>query len=193
MKRVRILFGQRRFQVLIALAAVVLAVSVVVGSGASFTASSANVGNVFSTGTLAMSNTNTGMSATITDLVPNDYRDASVTITNTGTVRGDFYLEPVLVNVNTLAIADELDLIITDHATSAVVYSGKLSALPQEKLGLWAAGDTHTYDFHVSFPDKGTTPGVSGAGVVGNDNKYMGATTTVAFNWTAVSNTTGSR
>jgi hypothetical protein len=193
MKRFKVLFGQRRFQLLATMAVLLLAASVVVASGASFTSESANAANVFSSGTLAMTNTNTGMSATIIDMVPNDFRDASVTIKNTGTVRGDFYLEPVFVTADTQLIAEELDLVITDSATNAEVYNGKLSALPQEWLGLWAAGETHTYDFHLSFPDKGTTAGLNGAGVVGNDNTYMGASTTVAFNWTAVSNTTGSR
>ena len=193
MKRFKILFGQRRFQVLAALGAVVLAASVAIGSGANFTAQSANASNVFSSGTLATTNTNTGMSATITNMVPGDFRDASVTIENTGDVRGDFYLEPVLVTANTQAIADELDLTVTDSGTKVVVFTGKLSALKQQILGLWAAGDSHTYDFHVSFPDNSTTAGLNGAGVVGNDNKYMGATTSVDFNWTAVSNTTGSR
>jgi hypothetical protein len=106
-------------------------------------------------------------------------------------VRGDFYLEPVNVTANTLGIADQLQLTIKDGST--VVYDGKLSQLGQQKLGLWAAGDSHTYSFRVSFPDNGTTAGTNGAGVVGADNQYMGATTSVDFNWTAVSNPTGSR
>jgi hypothetical protein len=193
MKRFKILFGQRRFQVLASLGAVVLAASVVVGSGASFTAQSANASNVFSTGTLTMNNTPSGMSTTIANMVPGDFRDASVTIENTGDVRGDFYLEPVLVTENTQAIADELDLVVTDKALGTVVYEGKLSKLGQQHLGLWASAEAHTYAFHVTFPDKGTTAGTKGAGVVGSDNQYMGATTTVDFNWTAVSNATGSR
>ena len=191
MKRFTILFGQRRFQVLAALGAVALAVSVVVASGASFTAHSANATNVFSNGTLAMGNTPSGMSATITNMVPGDFHDGSVTIENTGDVQGHFYLEAVNVTADTQAIAEYLDLTIMDG--TAVVYDGKLSALPQEDLGLWAAGDSHTYSFHVSFPDAGRAVGVNGAGGVGMDNQYMGASTTVDFNWTAVSVEQGSR
>jgi hypothetical protein len=191
MKRFKILLGQRRFQVLATLTGVVMAVAVVIGSGASFTAHSANAGNVFSTGTLAMENTNTGMSATITNLVPGDYRDGSVTIANTGDVRGDFYLEPVYVQKDTQKIAEYLDVTIKDG--SAVVFDGKLADLPQENLGLWKAGEKHTYDIHVSFPDAGRDAGITGAGGIGLDNQYMGATTTVDFNWTAVSNAQGSR
>ena len=191
MKRFKILFGQRRFQVLAALGAVALAVSVVVASGASFTAHSANATNVFSNGTLAMGNTPSGMSATITNMVPGDFHDGSVTIENTGDVQGHFYLEAANVTADTKAIAEYLDVTITDGAT--VVYDGKLAGLQQEDLGLWAAGDSHTYSFHVSFPDAGRSAGVNGAGGVGLDNQYMGATTTVDFNWTAVSVEQGSR
>ena len=190
MQRFKILFGQRRFQVLAALAAVALAASVVAASGASFTAHSANASNVFSTGTLAMSNTPSGMSATITNMVPGDFHDGTVTIKNTGDGQGHFYLEAVNVTADTKAIAEYLDLTITDGAT--VVYDGKLSALAQEDLGTWATDEAHTYSFHVSFPDAGRQTGVDGAGGIGNDNQYMGASTTVDFNWTAVSVEQGS-
>ena len=185
MKRIKILFGQRRFQVLATLTGVIMAVAVVVGSGASFTAQSANADNVFSTGTLAMENTPDGMSATITNMVPGDWRDASVKIQNTGDVQGHFFLEPVYVTENTQKIADYLDLVIKDG--DAVVYKGKLSELPQEDLGVWKADEAHNYTFMVSFPDAGREASVKGAGGVGIDNQYMGATTTVDFNWTAVS------
>ena len=59
MKRFKILFGQRRLQVLVALAALLLAVSVVIGSGASFTSTSANPSNVFTAGNLSHSNSKT--------------------------------------------------------------------------------------------------------------------------------------
>jgi len=190
MKRFKILFGQRRFQVLAALGAVVLAASVAIGSGASFTAQSANATNVFSAGKLAMSNTPSGMSVTISDMVPGDYHDGTVTIKNTGTVQGHFYLEPVVVTGDS-KYSEDIQLTITDAGQP--VYSGSLSGLAQEDLGTWKADETHTYSFNVTFPDKGTTAGVDGAGVVGNDNQYQGASTTAAFNWTTVSVSTASR
>ena len=188
MKRIKILFGQRRFQVLATLTGVIMAVAVVVGSGASFTASSANPSNVFSTGTLAMSNTPSGMSVTVTNMVPGDQHTGSVTIENTGDVQGHFYLEAANVTANSDSdIAGYLDLLVTDEK-GAKVYDGKLSKLPQEDLKIWAAGDNHTYTFQVSFPDAGRSDkSIDGAGPVGLDNQYMGATTTVDFNWTTVS------
>ena len=56
MKRFKVLFGQRRFQVLVTMAVLLLAVSVIVASGANFTAQTANAGNVFTAGALTMTN-----------------------------------------------------------------------------------------------------------------------------------------
>jgi spore coat-associated protein N len=186
MKRIKILFGQRRFQVLATLTGVVIAAALVIGSGANFTAHSANPSNVFSTGTLSMSNSPSGMEVTVSNMVPGDSHDGSVVIKNTGDVAGHFYLEPVYLTENTKKIADNLDLTITDEARN-VVFDGKLAALPQKDLGQWKADESHTYSFHVSFPDNKRADGIAGAGGIGNDNQYMGATTTAAFNWTTVS------
>ena len=184
MKRMRILLSKRRFQVLATLAGVLVALSVVVGSGASFTATSANPSNVFSAGTLTMSNTPTGMSATINDMVPGDYHTGTVVIKNTGSVQGHFYLEPVTiapVAPGSPDFAGELQLLVTEGAST--IYTGPLSGLGQKDLGVWGAGDAHTYNFKVSFPDTG----------VGAENAFMGASTTADFNWTAVSVPGGAR
>src|SRR5450756_1519584 len=60
MKRMKFLFGQRRMQVLLTLAVLLLAASVVIGSGANFTSTSANAGNVFTAGNLSHLNSNDG-------------------------------------------------------------------------------------------------------------------------------------
>jgi spore coat-associated protein N len=185
MKRMKVLFGQRRFQLLVTLGAVAVAASVALGSGAAFTAQTANPANVFSSGTLAMTNTPTGMSTTISDMVPGDYHTGTVVIQNTGTVKGHFYLEPVAISNDTKSFASQLQLVITDGATQ--VYSGALSGLGQQDLGTWAVNDSHTYTFRVTFPDNGRD-----ASGVGRDNAFMGATTTAGFTWTAVSVPTGS-
>ena len=181
MKQVRFMLGQRRFQMMLALAGLVIATSAVFASGASFTANTANASNVFSTGTLAMSNTPSGMSATIANMVPGDFHTGTVVIKNTGDVAGHFYLEPVAITANTKGLSAQLHLIVLDCSTE--IYSGSLAGLAQQDLGTFAANDTHTYSFTVSFPDSG----------VGADNAFMGATTTAAFNWTAVSIAGGSR
>ena len=52
MKRMKVLFGQRRVMVLATLAILVLVAAALVASSASFTATSANPGNAFTAGVL---------------------------------------------------------------------------------------------------------------------------------------------
>src|SRR5665647_3362805 len=88
MKRMKFLFGQRRMQVLLTLAVLLLAASVVIGSGASFTSTSANPGNIFTAGNLK--HTSTGEAMTVSKLKPDDkwVTAGTVTVTNTGDVDG---------------------------------------------------------------------------------------------------------
>jgi len=186
MKQLRFMFGQSRFQLLLVVAAVAVATSAVFASGASFTAHTANASNVFSSGTLAMTNTPTGMSTTISNLVPGDFHSGTVVIKNTGDVQGHFYLEPVAITADTKGLAAQLNLVVKDGATE--IYNGSLAGMTQQDLGVFAVNDSHTYTVKVTFPDQGRN--VAG---VGNDNAFMGATTTAAFNWTAVSISAGAR
>ena len=57
MKRMRVLFGQRRVMVLVTLTILVLAAAALAASSASFTATSANPGNMFTAGNLIASPT----------------------------------------------------------------------------------------------------------------------------------------
>ena len=56
MKRMKVLFGNRRMMVLLTLAILVLAATALVASSASFTATSANPGNMFTAGNLSLDN-----------------------------------------------------------------------------------------------------------------------------------------
>ena len=181
MKQVRFMLGQSRFQMMLALAGLVIATSAVFASGASFTATSANASNVFSTGTLSMTNTPSGMSSTIATMVPGDFHTGTVVIKNTGDVAGHFYLQPVTITGDTKGLAAELRLVVLDGATE--IYNGTLAGLTQKDLGTYAVNASHTFTFTITFPDGG----------VGADNAFMGASTTAAFNWNAVSIPGGSR
>ena len=185
MKRMKVLLSKRRFQVLATLAGVMVALSVVVGSGASFTAQTANATNVFSAGTLAMSNTPTGMSTTVSNMVPGDSHDGTVVIKNTGTVQGHFYLEPVVITADTKGFAAQLQLVVTDGATHDL--HGPLSGLGQKDLGTWAAGDIAHLQLHGELPRPRSRCQRRRL-----DNAFMGASTTADFNWTAVSVPRGS-
>jgi hypothetical protein len=205
MTRTKTLFSQKRFQLLATLTALLLAVGVVIASSASFTAKSANAENVFSAGKLAMTNTPNGMSVTVADMVPGDWHDGTVKIANTGSVQGQFFLEPVAITGDSLdgKFADQLQLTVTELDPSGVrvasvgpvvlpegtvLYAGPLSGLEQIDLGIWKVDEAHEYAFNVTFPDQGRDE--NGDGV---DNEFMGASTTAAFDWTAVSVSEGSR
>jgi hypothetical protein len=181
MKHFRVMIGQSRFQLVLALAGIAIATTAVMASGASFTSQTANAANVFSTGTLSMTNTPSGMSSTVATMVPGDFHTGTVVIKNTGDVAGHFYLDPVTITANTKGLAAQLRLIVLEGSTE--IYNGTLAGLPQKDLGTFAANASRTYTFTVTFPDSGP----------GADNAFMGATATAAFNWTAASVATGSR
>lgn len=185
MKRFKFLFGQRRFQALMTIAAILLAASVVAASGANFTSTSANPSNVFTAGNLHHTNSKDGAAIlTAEKMKPGDTATGSVTLTNDGDLPGTFTLTKTItdnaVGPNGGDLGAVLDLTITEGATT--VWTGKLTdAMDAFALGTWAAGEAHTYDFEVSFPDTGT-PGSNTTG----DNAYRKSTVTAEFDWTAV-------
>ena len=194
MKRMKFLFGQRRMQVLLTLAVLLLAASVVIGSGANFTATSANSRNLFTAGNLTMSNSNkNALILAAGPMMPSDSTDGKVTVGNTGDGSADFWLTmgaPVnVINLpGTAALSGALHLNIVETATPAnVIYDGPLSAFPAagKNCGPFAAGASTQYTFTVTFPDSdfGSSPATRGS-----DNKYKNCSTKVEFDWEAVSN-----
>jgi spore coat-associated protein N len=185
MKRFKVLFGQRRFQALVTIAAVLLAASVVAASGANFTSTSANPSNTFTAGNLHHTNSKDGAAIlTVSKMKPGDTQSGTVTITNDGDLAGMFTLAKTITanvpGVNGGDLGAVLDLTITDGATT--VWTGKLgAAMAPLSLGAWAAGVTHTYTFTVEFPDGGTP-----ASNTSGDNAYKGSSVTAQFDWTAV-------
>jgi hypothetical protein len=169
-----------------ALAMLLVAVGVAVGSGANFTASSANASNTFSAGSLSIGNTPSSAILTASNMKPGDpATTGTVNIKNTGTVSGTFSLsESTPVDSDaTHPLSGKLDLVVVDCGpvatadcnTGTTKYTGKLGALTSTALGSFAANAERQYQFSVSFP--------SGAG----DNDYQGDDTSVGFNWSATS------
>jgi hypothetical protein len=157
-------------------ATMVLASAFLVGSGAIFTATSANPGNVFTAGSLLINNSKEGaaiVTANVGNMKPGDTATGDVTIENAGTISGDFALA---MGVPAGALTPTLRLVVTDLDSSTTIYSGALSAFPGANLGSWAASAVHHYRFAVTFVSSGA------------DNTYMGASSTVSFNWTATQN-----
>ena len=187
MNRMKFLFGQRRMQVLLTLAVLLLAASVVIGSGANFTATSANAGNAFTAGNLTMSYNPAGAFLTTpAKMRPGAISTGTVTISNTGDVPGQFSLSDTVTS-DTYHLGAALDLLITDpNATPTTVYNGKLDEMGTQGLGIWqSAGPTssHTYTFTVTWPNN--HPASDEA-----DTALMGKSCTYKFDWTAIANST---
>ena len=169
-----------------ALATVLAATALIGGTGASFSAHSANPANVFTAGVLQHSNSKAGSAVlSITKMKPGDTQSGTVTLTNTGDIVGTFGLtKSALVDTagqNGGVLSGRLDVEITDTGSNTVVYTGKVGAMGALALGTYAAGEAHTYRFAVSFPDAGTA-----ASDTTGDNAFKGSTLSVQYDFAEV-------
>lgn len=172
---------QKRMRVLAALATFLLATAVAVGSGANFTASSANPSNTFSAGTLTMSNSDSGAIVSASNMRPGDSQSGTVDITNTGSLSGTFTLAES--NVTGATLAGQLDLKVVDCgslggtpdcASGSTLYNGKFDSLPSTALGTFAAGDGRRYEFTVTLP-------------ASTGDSFQGLSASAQFDWSASS------
>lgn len=169
-----------------ALATALVAAAVAVGSGAVFTAHSANPSNIFTSGALAHSNSKNGSAIlTLDKMKPTDSVDGTVVLTNTGNIPGTFTLsKSALVDragPNGGLLSDKLDVRVVDKGDSRVVYSGKLGAMGSLALGAYAPNEAHTYDFTVTFPDGGTP-----ASDTTGDNAYKSSSVSLSYDFAEV-------
>jgi hypothetical protein len=191
MSRLQVLASQPRLA-LGALLTLALATTAAVGSGADFTASTANPGNTFASGTLAMSNSKAGAAVlTASGLRPGGpAQTGEVDIANTGSLSGTFklYRGTIADTGSTSPLSPKLNLIVTDCGTfasgtpvcgdagDAVAYTGTLPGLATSasplSLGTFAGGEKHKYQFSVALDSSA-------------DNNHQGGTSTVEFDWTA--------
>jgi hypothetical protein len=175
------------------LATVLAAVGVTVASGADFTASAANPANVFSTGTLSVTDSQSSAILTAANMRPGDAAsEGTVDIANTGSLSGTFALNVATpVDTDTVhPLSQQLNVTIDDCGTftggtapacgdadDVNKYTGSLSQMGQpghavSSLGTFAGGVKHRYRFRVALD--------SGAG-----NVYQGAGSTATFTWNA--------
>ena len=175
-------------RLLAALATILVAVGVTVASGATFTAQTANAGNVFTAGALTMSNDKApGAILTASGMKPGDATTnatGTVVIKNTGNLTGAFTLtRSSLTNSDgTNPLAGKLNTTITDCGAdqdcatagdNSVKYNGLLSAMSTPiSLGNWAGAEQHTYRFVVSLDSTA-------------DNNYQGDNAVAGFTWDA--------
>lgn len=167
-------------RVLASLATLLLATAVAVGSGANFTASSANPGNAFATGTLAMTNSKTGAILTASNMRPGDSQTGTVDIANSGSLSAAYSLAQSSLTGATLAgqldleVVDCGDAAAPDCAGGASLYSGKLDSMPTTALGTFAAGEARRFEFTVTLP-------------ASTGNAFQGLGSSVQFDWSATS------
>jgi hypothetical protein len=191
MSRLQVLVSQPRLA-LGAVLTLALASAAIVGSGADFTASSANPANTFSSGTLAISNSSSNAAVfTASNLRPGGAsQSGTVDIGNSGSLSGLFKLSrgTIADSGSTSNLSPKLNMVIVDCGTFAggaptcgdsddvSVYTGPLPGIGTSAspitLGTFNGGDKHRYKFTVSLDSTA-------------DNSYQGGTSTVDFNWTA--------
>jgi spore coat-associated protein N len=187
MQRVSALWQASPQKLVGALVVLMMAAMMAVASGASFTSTSANVGNVVTAGTLSHSNS-TDTILNVSKLMPGKSASGTVTLGNTGDGDGVFSLtKSNLVDSDpTRPLSAKLDLLVedvTDPLAPVVRYNGKLGAMGTRAMGTIAPGGDRTYKFTVTFPDGGLPSGPDAG-----DNVYKNASTTVDYNWESVSN-----
>jgi hypothetical protein len=194
MQRITALWHDSPLKIVSALFVLSLAAMMAVASGASFTSTSANAGNVVTAGNLTHSNSKApGAILTVSGLTPGHSDNGTVDLTNTGDAAGVFTLSKSgLSNSDTSnPLGAKLTLVVEDLGDPAAVvppapvtvYSNKLGTMGPIGLGTWASGETHRFKFTVTFPDGGTP-----AGPNSGDNAYKGDSVTVNYNWDAISN-----
>ncbi len=167
MSRLKVLATQPRLA-LGALLTMLLAAGAVVGSGADFTASSANPANTFASGTLSILNSNEGTAV----LSAGNLRPAGtpavgvVDIENTGSLSGDFTLARSAPVDSDAAnpLSGKLNITVVDCGTFSSgtpacgdgddvvrVSGGTIATMSTTSLGTYAAGEKRRYRFTVQL------------------------------------------
>ncbi len=193
-KQRKSLFGRRRVQVMLTLGVLMLATAVIIGSAASFTSTSVNIGNLVTAGNLTHDNSKANsFFLDAKKMWPGETRDGSVTLTNTGDASARFYLTITGIRdaqpgPGTASLSTALELRVVNETTGVDVYSGLLTDFPKDGIdsaqdaGVLAPGAPTTYRFSVTFPDSD-----EGLTTKGSDNKYKNSRTEVDFSWEAIS------
>ncbi len=185
MKRMRVLFGNRRMMLLATLAILVLAAAAIIASGASFTASKSNNLNVFTAGQLTLNDSITGPVVSFTTpghMTPGDAASGTVTIDTVGsTVIADVSLTTALTGA--AGLQDKLQLTIQEVDGSGAAVGAPLFATASMSsldttfdLGTWAPNTTKHYKFTVAWPN----------GDNAGDNAVMGQGCGFDLTWSAV-------
>jgi spore coat-associated protein N len=188
MSRLQVLAANPRLA-LGALVTLLLAGGAVVGSGADFTASSANPSNTFSSGTLAIGNSKAGTAVfTAGNLRPGGAQQTgTVDIENTGSLSGAFTLvRGTVTNTDSgNPLSAKLNVTVVDCGTfsgstppacgdgdDVTKYTGTLAAMGTTTLSTYNAGVKRRYEFRVALDSSA-------------DDAYQGDSATAAFDFNA--------
>jgi hypothetical protein len=157
-----------------ALAVVLAAVGVTVGSGANFTAHSANPSNTFTAGTLTIGSSQASAVLSAANLKPGGTTSGTVDIQNTGSLPGAFTLSTSNGVDSAPSLLGQLDLRIEDCGafTGSVLHNAKVAPVGSLDLGTFAANEKHRYRFDVTLPSS-------------TDNTFQGKSASVEFDWDA--------
>ncbi len=194
MARIAYIYKQPK-RALGALAVLVAATGVVVGSGANFSASSANPNNSFAAGTLRIVNDKEGAAILVAgNLKPGGSAATGVVdIHNDGSLSGVFTLSRSLVTNTDAAnpMSAKLNLVVKDcgawpnastvepcgDGDDTTVYGAPVATIAgmtaPVALGTFAGGEKHRYEFSVQLDASAT-------------DAYQGDESTVRFDWNAV-------
>ena len=176
-------------RMLLSAAVLLLAGAGLVGSGANFTATSANPSSVLTTGIVRQSNSMSGSAVlTVPSMAPGDSATGTVDIGNTGDLPavvsvslGGLVDTPASANFSSYLKLDVADLgtpgCTTSCASPVQLYSGTLrGAIATSDLGTFAPATSHRYRFTVTYPNGGSG---------GADNAYGGARSSFDISWGA--------
>lgn len=193
MSRLQVLAAQPRMA-LGALLTLLLAAGAVIGSGADFTAASANPANTFATGTLSMVNSNDNAAVlTASGMRPGSTASGTVDILNSGSLSGTFTLARGAISDSDAAnpLSGRLNVTVEDCGTfsggsapsctdgdEVTKYAGTIADMGTAghtvaSLGTFAGGAKHRYRFSVQLD--GST-----------SDAYQNATSSVRFDWSAI-------
>jgi spore coat-associated protein N len=168
-------------KILLPLGTLLAAGAIAVGSGATFTSTSANSISAVTSGTLSHANSKADQAVfNLTDIKPGDTVNGGLAITNTGSLPASFSLTE-LASTNTFADS-YLTLAITNTTTGKTVYSGTFGGLAdgtKNDLGTIApaAKSTFTFSVHLAQDAPNTQQGKTAGASYRWDSVQLSGTT----------------
>jgi len=131
---------------------------------------------------------------TMANMKPGQVASGQVTLENTGTARGYFYLAPLdLVSPvgpggATLAENLNVNVILSKDGATSSKYNGRLSKMGTVTAGRFSPGQSGTYTFQVQAVNSGIPAPPTPSRPVRGDNKYQGTSASVTFGWSTSPN-----